>query len=106
MCIDAKGRSPFGQWFDALNGHCSYQELALTSPALEAGDLSNVKGVGGGVLEFRLHFGPGYRVYLGRDGDALIVLLIGGTKVRRRGTFRQMPVSFGKIAGVANSWRY
>ena len=51
---------------------------------METGNLSNVKGVGGGVLEFRLHFGPGYRVYLGRDGDVLIVLLGGGTKVRQQ----------------------
>ncbi len=48
------------------------------------GNLSNVKGVGGGVLEYRIDFGPGYRIYFGRDGDALIILLGGGTKVRQQ----------------------
>ena len=51
---------------------------------IEAGNLSNLRGVGGGVLERRIDVGPGYRVYFGRDGDALIVLLGGGTKVRQQ----------------------
>ena len=46
--------------------------------------LSSLKGLGGGLLECRLHFGPGYRIYLGRDGDALVILLAGGTKARQR----------------------
>lgn len=51
---------------------------------MEMGNLSNAKGVGGGVLEYRIDFGPGYRIYFGRDGDALIILLGGGTKVRQQ----------------------
>ena len=51
---------------------------------MEAGNLSNVKSVGNGVLECRVNVGPGYRVYFGRDGDALIVLLGGGTKARQQ----------------------
>ena len=47
------------------------------------GNLSNVRGVGGGVLEYRMNVGPGYRIYFGRDGDTLIVLLGGGTKARQ-----------------------
>ena len=46
--------------------------------------LSNLESVGGGVLECRLHFGPGYRIYLGRDGDALVILLAGGRKDRQQ----------------------
>ena len=49
-----------------------------------AGNLSNVRGVGSGVLERRITVGPGYRVHFGRDGDALMVLLGGGTKGRRQ----------------------
>jgi putative addiction module killer protein len=48
------------------------------------GKLSNVKGVGAGVLEYRIDFGPGYRVYFGRDGDSLVILLAGGTKRRQQ----------------------
>ena len=50
---------------------------------MEAGNLSNVRSVGRGVLEYRIHFGPGYRIYFGRDGDTLIILLGGGTKTRQ-----------------------
>ena len=47
---------------------------------MESGNLSNVKGVGHGVFECRLDHGPGYRIYFGKDGDNLIILLGGGTK--------------------------
>jgi putative addiction module killer protein len=47
---------------------------------MSTGNLSNVRGVGSGALEYRINTGPGYRVYFGRDGDTLIILLGGGTK--------------------------
>lgn len=46
--------------------------------------LSSAKGVGAGVREYRIDSGPGYRIYFGRDGDTLIVLLGGGTKNRQQ----------------------
>ena len=51
---------------------------------LKQGSLSNTKSVGSGVLECRIDFGPGYRVYFGKDGDTLIILLGGGTKKRQQ----------------------
>ena len=51
---------------------------------MEAGNPSDVRSVGSGVLERRIHFGPGYRVQLCREGDALMVLLGGGTKDRQQ----------------------
>lgn len=56
--------------------------VALTR--MERGNLSNAKGVGGGVQEYRIDWGPGYRVYFGQDGDTLIILLCGGTKRRQQ----------------------
>lgn len=50
---------------------------------LEAGNFSAVKGIGSGVFELRMDFGPGYRVYFGRDGETLVILLGGGTKRRQ-----------------------
>jgi putative component of toxin-antitoxin plasmid stabilization module len=44
----------------------------------------NAKGVGEGVLEYKIDFGPGYRVYFGRDGDTIVILLTGGTKKRQQ----------------------
>src|SRR5579871_3398251 len=51
---------------------------------MEHGNLSNVKSVGEGVLEYRIDFGPGYRVYFGQDGQTLVILLTGGTKKRQQ----------------------
>lgn len=57
--------------------------MTIAVTRLEQGNFSNVKGVGSGVLEYRIDFGPGYRVYFGRDGDCLVILLGGGSKKRQ-----------------------
>ena len=80
--VDARGISPFARWFDHLNARAAAKITTAVS-RMEQGNLPNAKGVGGGVFENRIDFGPGYRVYFGRDGEALIVLLGGGTKVRQ-----------------------
>jgi putative addiction module killer protein len=78
--LDADGRSPFGSWFDALDATAA----ARVTITLTQGNLSNAKGVGGGVAELRIDFGPGYRLYFGRDGSTLTILLAGGTKKRQQ----------------------
>jgi putative addiction module killer protein len=66
---DREGRSPYAAWFDRLNAQAAAKvTTALTR--LAAGNFSNVKGVGSGVFEYRIDFGPGYRIYLGKDGGA------------------------------------
>ena len=58
---------------------------ASPSPCrMEHGNFSNVKAVGAGVFEFRIDFGPGLRIYFGRDGDTLVILLGGGSKKRQQ----------------------
>ena len=81
--IDETGRSPFGRWFDGLDTIAAVK-VRTALARMEMGNLSNVKSVGSGVLEYRVHFGPGYRVYFGQDGDRLIILLGGGTKQRQQ----------------------
>jgi putative addiction module killer protein len=51
---------------------------------LEQGNFSTVKSIGQGVFEYRIDFGPGYRVYFGQDGQALVILLTRGTKKRQQ----------------------
>lgn len=51
---------------------------------LETGNFSAAKGAGSGIFELRLDFGPGYRVYFGKDGEQLVILLGGGTKKRQQ----------------------
>ena len=80
--IDAQDRSPYARWFDGLNARVA-AKVATALVRMEQGNLANAKGVGAGVSEYRLDFGPGYRVYFGKDGDTLIILLGGGTKKRQ-----------------------
>lgn len=77
--IDSAGRRPFDTWRDRLNARARAKVEAHIA-RLELGNLSEVKTVGGGVLERRVDFGPGYRIYFGRDGQTLIILLGGGSK--------------------------
>lgn len=51
---------------------------------LQRGNFSGVKGAGSGIFELRLDFGPGFRVYFGKDGDRIVILLGGGTKKRQQ----------------------
>ena len=81
--VDARGRNPFGRWVSRLDRHAAAR-VATALYRMEMGNLSNAKGVGGGVFEYRIDFGAGYRIYFGRDGDALIILLGGGTKARQQ----------------------
>ena len=81
--LDDAGESPFGAWFDDLEATAAARiTIALTR--LAQGNLANAKGVGAGVQEYRIDTGPGYRVYFGRDGETLVILLAGGTKRRQQ----------------------
>ena len=80
--VDERGRSPFARWFRALDPTAA-AKVTIALARLEQGNLTSLKSVGGGVLECRIDWGPGYRLYLGRDGDRLIILLAGGTKRRQ-----------------------
>jgi putative addiction module killer protein len=77
------GRSPFGEWFDRLNSEAA-RRVAMALYRLGLGNFSNMKGVGGGVFEYRIDFGPGYRVYFGKDGEEIVILLCGGSKMRQQ----------------------
>jgi putative addiction module killer protein len=76
------GRSPFAEWFDALDAMTAAR-VDRYIRRMEAGNFGAAKALGGGLHELRLDFGPGYRVYYGRDGDTLVILLGGGDKRRQ-----------------------
>ena len=82
--LGSDGRSPFEDWFSGLDAAAA-AKVAVALARMEQGNLSNAKGVREGVLEYRIDWGPGYRVYFGRDGDVLVILLTGGTKKRQDG---------------------
>ena len=77
--IDENGNSRFARWFEELNAPAAARvTMALTR--MEQGNFSSAKGVGGGVYESKIDFGPGYRVYYTQRGTRLLLLLAGGDK--------------------------
>ena len=80
--LDSNGHSPFAKWFSGLNALAA-AKITTSLVRIEQGNFSNTKGVGTGVFECRVDFGPGYRIYFGKDGDSLVILVGGGTKKRQ-----------------------
>lgn len=81
--VDRNDRAPFSAWFDVLDAPAA-AKVVTALKRLALCNTSQVKSVGGGVCELRIDFGPGYRVYFGRDGQRLVILLAGGTKKRQQ----------------------
>jgi putative addiction module killer protein len=73
------GVSPFGDWFADLDSIAA-SRVTTALYRLSYGNVSNVRSVGSGVSEYKIDFGPGYRIYFGMDGETLIILLAAGTK--------------------------
>ena len=73
------GRSPFADWFNRLNA-VTAARVDRYLRRLEAGNFGAAKPLREGVFGLRLDFGPGYRVYYGREGRTIIILLGGGSK--------------------------
>jgi putative addiction module killer protein len=70
----------FDQWFAGLRDRQARARIAARLDRLAFGNPGDVKPIGSGLSEMRIHYGPGYRVYFMRRGAALIVLLCGGDK--------------------------
>ncbi len=79
---DSHGRAPFESWFRELDVRAQ-AKVTVALDRLKRGNVSNVSGVGESVFELKLDWGPGYRLYFGRDGDRIVILLLGGTKKRQ-----------------------
>ena len=80
--IDEKGNKRFALWLESLDATAA-AKVAIALTRMEQGNFSNAKGVGAGVYECKIDFGPGYRIYFGREGDRIVILIGGGTKKRQ-----------------------
>ena len=76
--IREDGSNPYKRWFDGLNAQAA-AKLTVAKARLELGNTSSIKWFDG-IGEYRIDWGPGYRIYLVQDGKNLIVLFGGGTK--------------------------
>jgi putative addiction module killer protein len=72
----------FREWFFGLETKAA-AKVTTAIARLENGNTSNVKSVGAGVYEYKINFGPGYRIYFAYDGKNIIILLAGGSKQRQ-----------------------
>ena len=81
--VDLRGLCPFVRWNESLDA-TTRARITTALDRVERGSFAAAKSVGAGVSELRLDFGPGYRIYFGRDGETLVILLGGGTKKRQQ----------------------
>jgi putative addiction module killer protein len=81
------GANPYRKWFDGLPSQAAVK-IAAGTFRLQMGNTSNVKWFDG-IGEYRIDWGPGYRIYLAKDGDNLILLLGGGTKKNQQADIKR-----------------
>ena len=79
---------PFTEWLRSIQDKQVQAKVRVRLRRLEAGLLGDCAAAGGGVLELREHHGAGYRVYFGRHGNTVVILLFGGTKRSQEGDIR------------------
>jgi len=92
--LTADGRNPYREWLDTLDvtPRARIQARVLR---FSTGNLGDHKSAGGGVWEARVMFGPGYRIYFGKDGAQLVLLLLGGDKATQT----------ADVARAQDSWK-
>lgn len=79
--IREDGSNPYKKWFDSLSVQAAVK-VTVAKARIETGNTSNIKWFNG-IGEYRINWGPGYRIYLIQDGVDLIILLGGGSKKRQ-----------------------
>jgi putative addiction module killer protein len=80
--VDGSGRNQYRAWFNSLDVPAA-TKVTVGLERISQGNKSSVKGVDEGVSEYKIDFGPGYRIDFGKDGEQLVILLAGGTKQRQ-----------------------
>jgi putative addiction module killer protein len=78
--VTSEGKVPFAEWLEAVRDRTARAKIKFRLDRVEEGNLGDYRSVGEGVFEFKINYGPGYRVYFGQVGFTLILLLCGGDK--------------------------
>jgi putative addiction module killer protein len=78
--IEVRQTEVFANWLRKLRDQKAFVRIQIRIRRLSLGNFGNVKPVGEGISELRIDYGPGYRVYLHRHGNLLVLLLVGGNK--------------------------
>jgi putative addiction module killer protein len=75
-----EGKQPFSEWLAGLKDKKAAAQVLSRLARIREGNFGDFKSVGGGVSEIRIDVGPGYRVYCGRWGQTVVVVLCGSSK--------------------------
>jgi putative addiction module killer protein len=86
--LTAAGQDVFGEWLSELKDVKARARIAMRIDRLANGNFGDAKSIGGGLRELRIDWGPGYRVYYGMAGTAVVLLLCAGDNVSRLPTLR------------------
>ncbi len=73
-------QEPLTEWLNTLSNKAAQARIRVRLRNLQAGNWGDCSPVGSGVVELRIHIGPGYRVYCARYGKSVVILLCGGDK--------------------------
>ena len=76
LVIEVRQTSEFAKWIAGLRDIRGRAKIAARIDRLSMGHLGDVRPVGGGISELRIHYGPGYRIYYVHRGPVLVVLLM------------------------------
>ena len=86
--VTENGKDAFGEWLLKQNANV-IARVQQRIDRMRRGNFGDHKGLGSGISELRIDYGPGYRVYYGRDGENVVILLAGGTKKRQGRDIKQ-----------------
>ena len=75
-----EGRRPYSEWLEGLRDSKTRGIIRARLNRVRLGNFGDCKSVGEGVFEFRIDLGPGFRIYFGKEGQDIVLLLCGGTK--------------------------
>lgn len=95
--IEVRQTAAFRKWFAKLRDIRAQAHIVRRIERAQAGNLGDVKSLGDGVSEIRIHYGAGYRLYLARRGERLVILLCGGDKASQATDIR-------KAKAMAKEW--
>jgi putative addiction module killer protein len=96
--VEVLKSNTYDRWIRKLKDRRAAARVQVRVDRLAGGNPGDVKSVGAGVLELRIDYGPGYRVYYLQDGDRLILLLCGGDKSSQSNDIRN-------AQGIAMEWK-
>lgn len=100
-----EGNVPFEEWYEGLKDRRTRLRIRARLTRLQSGNFGDFKGVGEGVFELRIFFGPGYRVYFALSDKTVVVLLGGGDKGSQESDIRKAHVLWRRYEDEAQRFQ-